>query len=101
MKTPLVVALVASPLAAAAAQLGAYVWVGEARLRHERTGFHLIAAAAIAVTLVAALGAVVGLRRARTPGEKLLATIAVVLGVYFTLLVVAFEVPVLVLAVED
>lgn len=101
MKTPLVLAVIASPVAGAAALLAAYVWVGEARLRHDRTGFHVIAAVAIATTLVAVLGAALGRRRARTPGERLLATIAIALGAFFTLLVGAFEVPVLVLGVED
>lgn len=100
LRTRLVLALLAAPAAAAIDLLVLYVLVYRARQTGTNLSLHLTTVVALLVAVAATFYAwrARGLETNRVDG--FLATLGAVLGAFFALLIVAFEIPVSLLSPE-
>ena len=101
LRTRLVLALLAGPAAAAVDLMALYVLV----YRAQQTGTKLSLHVSTFLALVVTIGAAVYAWRARGREElgrvdEFLATLGAVLGAFFALLIIAFEVPTTLLSPE-
>jgi hypothetical protein len=101
MRTRLVLALLVGPLAAGADMAVLYILVYRAQATGAKTMLHATSALALGLTLVATAYAYRGLRREDTREHRFVATLGTVLGLFFALVIAAFEVPTTLLSATD
>jgi hypothetical protein len=93
VRTRLVLALLAGPVAAAADMTVLYVLVYRAQATGSKLPLHIATVAFLGVALFGAVYAFREMHQERVRAERFLATLGAVLGAFFALVILSFEVP--------